>query len=226
VVAHDLWLLAKTAGFVSIVYRSNLSGMLYVAVNVVGAAWIQCRQLKFFTHGIPNFTASNRFLRWPLLMNNIAKGMKGNIYNKWIICLLASLLLSFGCGRFTRIEMEGENPPNIYFSVNGTLTAISVNGPDIEREANRENRADPPYWKVYWKLVPQGTNPHHMYIDKSNPITYGKVPIGFVQVYPEHGPPDPLIEGTRYTVRLMVENGDGVNALFMIHKGKVVVEGY
>jgi hypothetical protein len=49
-----------------------------------------------------------------------------------------------------------------------------------------------------WEIVPKDAN----YVDAANlpTITYGKVPPGWVQKFPERGEPPPLLEGHVYEV--------------------------
>lgn len=97
--------------------------------------------------------------------------------------------------------------------------SLRVYGPG-ERKSDSDIE---PYGTTYWEIRPKSDYDLRTHAEVS-PISYGKVPEGFLQVYPEGGPPPPLFEGGRFAFSLVVEGGDAVNALFTIRQNKVVVE--
>jgi hypothetical protein len=104
----------------------------------------------------------------------------------------------------------------------GTLNYFRIDGPDLERDpANRQGTRDYlPAIKLYWKLVPK--NPREQSLDDIGAIKYGEVPERLIQVYPEHGPPPPLVEGDLYNVHLEPNASNSFNTFFAIRGGKVL----
>lgn len=144
-----------------------------------------------------------------------------------LIVLLIALLCLSGCERRTSVSIENGTPPRFIVSGPGTLNYFDVLGPDLEREFNNrqgDRRDSLPILKVYWKLVPSGkeTTPR---LDQIRTIVYGQVPPGLTQVYPEHGPPLPLVEYHLYNVAVVPTNADSVNKFFSIRNGNVFAEG-
>jgi len=91
-----------------------------------------------------------------------------------------------GCGRDTHLVIEMGTPLRFVVSGPGTLNHFQVTGPDLEREPNRHGDGERLMLsKIYWEVAPsEGTGRS---LDEIGPITYGKVPDGFVQVQPPSG---------------------------------------
>ena len=95
--------------------------------------------------------------------------------------LISALLLSTGnClhERDTRVSVEGGNPPKFIMSGSGALAQLRIGGP----EKLREGIAEEPY--IYWEIKMEKTDPERL-IEALSPITYGEVPRGYIQVYPD-----------------------------------------
>jgi hypothetical protein len=117
-------------------------------------------------------------------------------------------------------------PARFVLSGPGTLNHFEIIGPDLERDANNR-RGDGDYlppMKVYWKLVPSGRATNQL-LDNIGSITYGRVPDGLTQVYPEHGPPVALVEGDLYNVHLEPNDSYSFNTYFSIRGGKISAVG-
>ena len=63
-------------------------------------------------------------------------------------------------------------------------------------------------------------------VENLSPITYGKVPEGYKQVYPEQGNAPALVEGERYYVWVGTFDANGAGKHFIIRNGKVEVSDY
>jgi hypothetical protein len=78
--------------------------------------------------------------------------------------------------------------------------------------------------KDYWKLLPSETASPQA-LEKIGTIKYGQVPQGLTQVYPEQGPPLPLVDGDLYNVHLQPNDSYSFNNFFAFRGGKVVAVG-
>lgn len=159
-----------------------------------------------------------------MVNNKTAKFFSTGVF---ISVLVTSLCLA-GCrqNRDTEVVIENGNPIKFIVSGPGTIIRLKVTGPDIEHEPNRQGDKGEylPLMKVYWELVSSETAANRR-LDEIGPITYGKVPDGFVQTYPEHGAPPPIIDRDLYNITLSANNGRGVNMFFSIRDGKIIAEG-
>jgi hypothetical protein len=120
------------------------------------------------------------------------------------------------CERHTTLRIEGGNPPKFVLSGNGTLGAIRVRGPEKQREAEGEDAF------LYWVI--RNAKDKDQGIEKLSPVTYGNVPDGYIQIYPESGMAPPLIEGERYNIRVVTFDANGADKYFVIRNGKAVEE--
>ena len=130
-----------------------------------------------------------------------------------LIALLLMFTTILGCERATTLTIEGVSPPKFVMSGNGILRAIRLVGPTKQREAQGEEAS------VYWLIESKESR----YVDSVGTVTYGQVPEGFVQKYPESGDPPPLVEGARYNVRIMTDNAAWAYQVFQIKDGKISV---
>src|SRR2546423_15272238 len=120
----------------------------------------------------------------------------------FIISVLFVFLIS-GCSyesydQWPHLVVEDNNPPKFRISGHGTLDIIYVSGPALERKTPEGGS---PYSKHYWGIMPKDKYDISLF-EKSEPITYGQVPEGFIQVYPERGEALPLFEGGNFVVQL------------------------
>jgi hypothetical protein len=137
-----------------------------------------------------------------------------------IIVLLLAALFSSACERDTRLIIEEGNPPGFVMSGSGTLGFLRIRGPKKQREAVGEDAS------IYWEIEPKDEDSDRN-VGRLSPITYGKVPDGYTQVYPEQGQAaPPLVEGERYNIRIATNNANGVNKSFEIRQGKAVVSEF
>jgi hypothetical protein len=56
--------------------------------------------------------------------------------------LLLGLLTVVGCGRDQSLVIENKKPPRFVFSGSGTVTHLTVTGPDLEREPQSGSAGD------------------------------------------------------------------------------------
>jgi hypothetical protein len=141
----------------------------------------------------------------------------------FFLVLVASLWLT-DCQRNPSLVIEMGTPPRFVVSGPGSLNSFVVSGPDLEREPHPNGDGERLMLsKTYWELAPGKTTSRSL--DQIGPITYGKVPDGFVQIQPVNGAPTPLAEGHLYNVTFTVNDNHGINSFFVIREGKIVAEG-
>lgn len=136
-----------------------------------------------------------------------------------IACLVAGLC-GMGCESSPTISIDVSNPPTFVFSGEGHLDFFVLreiapenqNVPNVEQDTDKN--------KVLWRISPKTSSGGD--IQNLPPITYGKVPVDFIQETPPEGGPIPLIEGKVYEAggpAIVMPQG---YLRFTIRQGKVV----
>jgi hypothetical protein len=126
------------------------------------------------------------------------------------------VILSVSCEIDTKMRISGGNPPAFMMTGNGILTSIRVRGNQRQREAHGEDQY------LHWVIEvkdDRGTS-----VGKIGSVTYGKVPEGYQQVYPEKGDAPAIIEGQHYYVRIVTSNANGADGYFMVQNGKALFD--
>jgi hypothetical protein len=162
----------------------------------------------------PSFGRVNAALRYGIFLLNGLKSAKG-IWSLATLCLLLTGI-SVACERDTRLTIKGGNPPTFVMSGSGSLGTFRVRGPKKQREAEGEDAS------IYWQIKTK--EDYGRYIEDLGPITYGIVPKGYVQVYPEKGEAPQLVEGESYYVQALMVDANGTAKHFAISNGKAVEE--
>lgn len=130
------------------------------------------------------------------------------------ICLLLSLLY-LGRERPTELTFEDGNPPKFKMRGSGDLEELRFRGWHKQREALGEEAF------LYWVIEPHARATRRS-VEGIDTITYGQVPKGYVQVYPEDGSPPPVLnEKESYTIRLETANAPGAVKRFKIRDSKI-----
>lgn len=134
--------------------------------------------------------------------------------------LMLAALFGTACERDTKLVIEAGNPPRFVLSGSGTLGALRIRGPKKQREVVGEEAS------IYWEIEPKDEDSDRN-VGRLSPITYGVVPEGYIQVYPEQGQTaPPIVEGEKYNIRIATNNANGVDKFFTIREGKVAVSDY
>ena len=136
-----------------------------------------------------------------------------------IPALLFFFLYSIG-ERDTKLIVKGTNPPQFKMSGSGELGALRVMGPKTQREIEGWDAS------AYWVIVPENGCLEGEAIEDLSPITYGKIPKGYVQRYPEQGEAPPLVEREKYHVMADTVNANHDSKYFIIQNGKSVEVPY
>jgi hypothetical protein len=136
-------------------------------------------------------------------------------------CVVATFFS--GCNQRPQVVIEGGSVPLFKVTGRGSIQVITVSGPDFDNPNSRD--AGSRYMKPFWQIVAQ---PGHniALVEQLGGIVYGKVPDGFKQVFPPNGAtPQPLVENELFTFDLRLGNGEAIGNRFVIHNGRVAVEG-
>ena len=76
---------------------------------------------------------------------------------------------------------------------------------------------------MLWEVWPNNLSFEEQRIWKLAPITYGRIPQGFIQKIPASGEPPLLVEGKMYSAGGPAANANGGFVLFTIRDGTAVV---
>ena len=86
--------------------------------------------------------------------------------------------------------VNNENPPALKIEGKEDIKFVWVFGPyRMDPKVKEEAR-------LVWKITPERYQP----MSEIQPITYGSVPVGWTQQFPEQGDPEPLFNGKWYVV--------------------------
>ena len=132
-----------------------------------------------------------------------------------VLLIILSLITRVCSERDTKLTIQGNNPPSFAMSGSGTLEFLQVIGPRPQRDVKGPTEG------VYWQINGKDSS-HLVNVERLSPITYGKVPSGYMQVYPEQGEAPPLVEGERYYVWVWTNNANGAAKYFVIRDGKAL----
>lgn len=139
------------------------------------------------------------------------------------------LVLLAGCSR--KVTVSEEYPPTFTFS-DRDYAQFYVDGPYTEDELkimrqiknDEERKKAIPGDRRVWQLNPASST-HYPHGSQTYSITYGIVPDGMSQVYPEgNKKPMPLQEGGYYKISapIVVEGAPFETPLFVIRGGKTI----
>jgi hypothetical protein len=143
----------------------------------------------------------------------IRKNSKASIRARALILL--ALTLS-GCLEVpTRVKVEGGDVPAFALFGTGNLASFSVSSlPPEEKLLSRDQI------KLLWKLVAQPNNSAGRPLRDIGKLTYGTVPDGYKQVFPEKGaPPERIVPNARYSFYCDTTNAPHAGGLFMLTSG-------
>src|SRR5689334_1371182 len=112
-----------------------------------------------------------------------------------ITLFLLFILFSIACEVPTKLTFKGGNPPQFKMTGSGSLALFRIEGSKKQRDV-----PDAGARYLYWEILPKSEYEYGRAINDVGTITYGEVPEGYIQKYPEQGEPPALIEGERYTV--------------------------
>jgi hypothetical protein len=135
---------------------------------------------------------------------------------KVLLLFMLLPLFSTACERRTAVKLEGENPPVFVVSGGGELGCLRIYGPK-----QREVGSDLNY--AIWEIEPTNGYMEGERLERLGRITYGVIPKGYKQIYPENdAAAPPLVDGQKYEYWLQTINAPHARASFEMRDGKAV----
>jgi hypothetical protein len=117
--------------------------------------------------------------------------------------------------------VSGEIPPTFEFRGRQDLQWIWFRGPFAQDSVTTSSpqMGENSEKIIVWRIAPS----HSRFIPLNDvpPITYGQLPTGWEQKFPEQGAPPPLVEGAVYHVSAILVQGN-IGIYVLIKDGKVV----
>jgi hypothetical protein len=130
--------------------------------------------------------------------------------------LIPLLLFMATCERPTVVKLGGGNPPTFTLSGSGELGDLRIYGPK-----QRDVGSDLSF--AMWEIMPVNGYLEGEPIERLGKITYGVVPKGYKQIYPENDAPAPaLVPGQKYEYWFQTINAPHARGYFEIKDGKAV----
>jgi len=128
------------------------------------------------------------------------------------VLIILPLVVAFtSCERPTQLKVEDGNPPKIVMSGSGDLGNLVIRGP------RRFRQSLGPDYSAYWYIrAESGARP----IEALSPLSYGTLPKGYKQVYPEQGSAPPLTDEGIYYIHVDTNNAPGASGYFVVREGK------
>lgn len=145
-------------------------------------------------------------------------------FRTFVRLLLIGVLgaLCFACVQRPQALIEGGLNPEFRLTGPGNIMSLTISGPDFENPAGGGQGTR--YTKVYWQIEPQ--TDQDVPLDQLSTITYGIVPSGCKQVFPPNNmAPLPLVDDEFISFSLRLVDGQAIGKRFVIHNGKISVEG-
>lgn len=130
---------------------------------------------------------------------------------------MLSLIVGIGssCERDTSITLEQANPPKFQLSGSGQLAMLRMQGQKVREYPSIEA-------SIVWEISSDAGRLGGRRLQDLESITYGEIPIGYVQKYPEHGKAPPLVDGQNYGVFFDTVSANGAHVYFTYRKGQLI----
>ena len=119
----------------------------------------------------------------------------------------------------TSLKVADRIPLTVIMSGNGTLSRLAIVGHRTLR--NIDGPESSALWQIKIKNYREGQT-----VASLSPIVYGKLPSGYVQVYPEQSQAPDLEENVTYLVEVETMNANGARGYFKIMDGRVKFADY
>lgn len=140
---------------------------------------------------------------------------------KFLFPLLACLLSACFEEGMT-LTLDGNAPPTFTMSGSGNLSFFTVIEIASKDQKLTSYERDPDKDKVLWEIWPNNLSYEDRRIRRLSPITYGQIPVGFIQKTPRDGVVPTLVEGKIYEAGGPASNAHGGFIRFIIRDGKSI----
>ena len=132
------------------------------------------------------------------------------------VALPLLVTLAVSCARETTIVVGGGTSPTFTVSGSGRLTSLQIFGP---ASSDPEVKLS----LLLWQIERDATAPVGTSLDDLGSISFGQVPVGYVQRFPLAGqPPVQLTEGANYRAQLDSTDAGGMVLQFGIRGGQAI----
>ena len=139
----------------------------------------------------------------------------GVVASVLVAAVTASLLWPKESQRATRVRMESGNPPVFVLTGSGLLAHLLI------CRSRREDGDDLDF--AMWEIEPIGGYKHGRLVEDIGAITYGVVPPGYKQSYPENGAAPPALQpGNKYEYWFDTTNAPHARSYFVIRDLRAV----
>jgi tellurite resistance protein TerC len=139
----------------------------------------------------------------------------GVVASVLVAAVAASLLWPKESQRATRIRMESGNPPVFVLTGSGSLAHLLI---------CRSRREDGDVLDfAMWEIEPVGGYQNGRLVEEIGAITYGVVPPGYKQSYPENGATPPALQpGNKYEYWFDTTNAPHARSYFVIRDARAI----
>src|SRR3989442_2620413 len=137
-------------------------------------------------------------------------------------CVLLAVVFIFlgGCRseRSTEVRLEGEALPIFVLSGSGRLAIFTISALPSEEKISSPYSVMP-----LWRIEAESGYLSGRPVEEIGKLTYGRLPAGYKQVYPESNQsPQPILPGTIYEFYFETTGAPHARGLFEVQKGKTV----
>ena len=119
-----------------------------------------------------------------------------------------------GCEIDTKVTLDGKIPPTFKLSGTGSVNFIRV----IEAPSGTESIADVP---AMWEIKPS-EDLSAIEASRLPPVTYGRIPPGFIQVTPQGAEAPHMEDGKSYHLWAPTSGANGGGIRFVLRDGKSI----
>lgn len=135
------------------------------------------------------------------------------------LAIMAMLAIAIACAQevVLSVNLESKTPPTFTFSGHSLATNFEI----LELPRTEPlSKIDPFSFKgeTLWKISARG----RLKAAQWPSVTYGEVPDGFAQTFPEHGRPTKLAEGKLYVAKIVGAEDSNTALFFVVRKEKPV----
>jgi len=143
------------------------------------------------------------------------------IGHSWFRCSILAMLtlILSGCLEVpTQVKLEGSQIPVFALAGTGNLGSFSIYSLPPEEKLKSRDQI-----KLLWKIMSEPNGSAGYSLRAVGKVTYGVVPKGYKQVFPETGAsPEGIVPGARYSFYCETTNAPHAGGLFALKNGLAI----